>query len=404
MADTAVPTIIGLPQPFGVFLIAIWISLVLFGIIVVQTWNYFSSFPDDPLWQRVYVGCIFTVDFLCSFFILWWMYDLLINDWGNIEPYNLIHWALITDPLFEGLIGPMVQAYYAWRIHVISGTWWLSGLVMLCSLMAVGGGLAGTNAAATLKTFQNLAEAKVVVIFWLLPPAVADIIIAFSLTYYLRQHKGRFEASDKVLDRIIRMTVQNGLLTAVIAVIDIIMYFTVTTPYHIGKYRYELSSLRVLTGITFSLAFTFILPKLYANTVLSSLNSRTSIRRDLSNRSDGHGLSSGGVSALHRTQASGVIVTVETHEMQDTVKRNVEWDSDHTSADTKPNNRSPTWLNVIAWYFSYFLDRTLYNMIAHQTLYTLANALGIMAMATVIGYHFVAVNSKYLSKDAQSKP
>ncbi len=92
---------------------------------------------------------------------------------------------------------------------------------MLCSLMAVGtfktsptkicaqfhilgGGLAGTNAAATLKTFQNLAEAKVVVIFWLLPPAVADIIIAFSLTYYLRQHKGRFEASDKVLDRIIR--------------------------------------------------------------------------------------------------------------------------------------------------------------------------------------------------------
>ncbi|KAK0474173.1 hypothetical protein IW261DRAFT_1568877 [Armillaria novae-zelandiae] len=335
MADTIVPVVIGLPQPFGVFLIAIWISLVLFGIIVVQTWNYFSSFPDDPLWQRVYVGCIFTVDFLCSFFILWWMYDLLINDWGNLEPYTLIHWALITDPLFEGLIGPMVQAYYAWRIHVISGTWWLSGLVMLCSLMAVGGGLAGTNAAATLKTFQNLAEAKVVVIFWLLPPAVADIIIAFSLTYYLRQHKGRFEASDKVLDRIIRMTVQNGLLTAVIAVIDIIMYFTVSTPYHIGKHLYELSSFRVLTGITFSPAFTFILPKLYANTVLSSLNSRTSIRRDLSNRSDGHGLSSGGVSALHRTQASGVIVTVETHEMQDTVKRNVEWDSDHTSADTK---------------------------------------------------------------------
>ncbi|PBK90169.1 hypothetical protein ARMGADRAFT_307758 [Armillaria gallica] len=71
---------------------------------------------------------------------------------------------------------------------------------------------------------------------------------------------------------------------------------------------------------------------------------------------------------------------------------------------TLPNNRSPTWLNVIPWYFSYFLDRTLYNMITHQTLYTLANALGIMAMATVIGYHFVAVNSKYLSKDAQSKP
>ncbi|KAK0494527.1 hypothetical protein EDD18DRAFT_346666 [Armillaria luteobubalina] len=70
---------------------------------------------------------------------------------------------------------------------------------------------------------------------------------------------------------------------------------------------------------------------------------------------------------------------------------------------TQPNKPS-TWLNAIPWYSSFLLDRTLHNMITHQTLYTLANALGIMAMATVIGYHFVAVNSKYLSKDAQSKP
>ncbi len=133
-----------------------------------------------------------------------------------------------------------------------------------------GGGIAGTHAAATLVTFEALAGAKVVVIFWLLPAAVSDIIIALALTYYLRKHKGRFQSSDKVLDKIIRstspfvqicsprlirsppVTVQNGLLTAVTAVVDVIMYFTVvsvclwvpdalliktqTTPYHIGKF------------------------------------------------------------------------------------------------------------------------------------------------------------------------
>lgn len=35
-------------------------------------------------------------------------------------------------------------------------------------------------------------------------------------------------------------------------------------------------------------------------------------------------------------------------------------------------------------------------MISAQTLYLLANILGILAMMTVIGYHAVVVNSRYL--------
>lgn len=310
----AIPPMIGLPQPWGVFLVAIFISLVLMGIIVVQTWNYYNMFPEDSKWLKLYVASVFLIDFLSTFFLLWWVYDLLINNWGNIVPYTLLHWALASDPILEGLIGPLVQAYYAWRIHVISGTWWVSVLVLACSAMALGGGIAGTHAAATLTTFAELTNVKVIVIFWLLPAAISDLIIAIALTYYLRQHKGRFQGSDKVLDKIIRLTVQNGLLTAVCAVVDVIMYFTVPTPYHI--------------------AFTFILPKLYANTVLSSLNSRTAIRRDLSsaNRSDGQTYST---NAPYRGQVSqGVVVTVETHEMQDAVKHALEWDSQR-SADTK---------------------------------------------------------------------
>ena len=37
-------------------------------------------------------------------------------------------------------------------------------------------------------------------------------------------------------------------------------------------------------------------------------------------------------------------------------------------------------------------------MITHDTLYTLANSLGALAMITVVAYHFVAVNSQLLSK------
>ncbi len=41
-------------------------------------------------------------------------------------------------------------------------------------------------------------------------------------------------------------------------------------------------------------------------------------------------------------------------------------------------------------------------MITHQTLYNLANSLGILAMLTVVGYHFVAVNARYLAKNQKA--
>ncbi|KAF5320909.1 hypothetical protein D9619_000725 [Psilocybe cf. subviscida] len=39
----------------------------------------------------------------------------------------------------------------------------------------------------------------------------------------------------------------------------------------------------------------------------------------------------------------------------------------------------------------------------HETLLSLANSLGLLAMITVVGYHFVAVNSKYIPEQKASR-
>jgi hypothetical protein len=51
------------------------------------------------------------------------------------------------------------------------------------------------------------------------------------------------------------VTVQNGALTALVAIVDMIMYLSTEKPYHI--------------------ALSFLMPKLYSNTILSSLNARS---------------------------------------------------------------------------------------------------------------------------------
>ena len=40
------------------------------------------------------------------------------------------------------------------------------------------------------------------------------------------------------------------------------------------------------------------------------------------------------------------------------------------------------------------------EMITHATLYSLANSLGVLAMFTVVAYHFVAVNAKRIGETA----
>jgi hypothetical protein len=51
------------------------------------------------------------------------------------------------------------------------------------------------------------------------------------------------------------VTVQNGALTALVAILDMILYLSTDKPYHI--------------------ALSFLMPKLYSNTILSSLNARS---------------------------------------------------------------------------------------------------------------------------------
>lgn len=129
---------------------------------------------------------------------------------------------------------------------------------------------------------------KVTVIFWLLPAAISDVIIALALTYYLRQHKGRFQGSDKVLDKIIHSASRLSLQT--IGSNSVHSDCPEWSPHRAHGCRGHHSLLHRIHSLphrcasflsqrppsltTFPSAFTFVLPKLYANTVLSSLCSR----------------------------------------------------------------------------------------------------------------------------------
>ncbi|KAK7025467.1 hypothetical protein VNI00_015995 [Paramarasmius palmivorus] len=123
-------------------------------------------------------------------------------------------------------------------------------------MKALGGSIALSITLAQV-TFADFDAFKISAIVWLIATAIADITITFCLVWFLRSKKGGIKQSNEVIDRIIRLTMETGALTSIFAIMDLVCYLTM------GK----------INGA--HITFQVILSKLYINSLLSTLNSRT---------------------------------------------------------------------------------------------------------------------------------
>ncbi|KAK0464496.1 uncharacterized protein EV420DRAFT_1516690 [Desarmillaria tabescens] len=205
-----------------------------------------------------------------------------------------------TDPALTGIIAAMVQAFFAWRVRVLTNNHWFVVTIILAALAGGSGGVATAVEVGFQPRFTLFRNFKSVVILWLAADCFADILITVIMVWHLRKHKTGFRASDELVDRLIRLTMQTGLVTSVCALLDLIFYLVDPTGTH--------------------LIFNFPLSKLYTNSMMSSLNSRGGWKfgGDATFGSQGdslpHVMSS---TERHKADINGVVVHVESHEMRD---------------------------------------------------------------------------------------
>jgi len=132
---------------------------------------------------------------------------------------------------------------------------WLFCTIVLLSLPQLVGGLAYAIEAGRVKQFHRFGEFKGLVIFWLLMSSICEITITLSITWTLRKHRQKkLVATEDIVKRIMRLTLQNGLVTTLWTITDL---FTV---------------ILIDNGAHFM--FCYPLAKLYINSFISTLNSR----------------------------------------------------------------------------------------------------------------------------------
>ncbi|KAJ7575920.1 hypothetical protein C8J56DRAFT_1118448 [Mycena floridula] len=129
---------------------------------------------------------------------------------------------MLKKSLFEP--NALVQCFFAWRVHVISGRWFISILAWSGSLARVGVTLTIcilTTQEGTISRFEK--KYPSIIIISLSVAMVIDLLNTCSICYYLHTMRTGFKATDALVDQIMAWAIETGLLTSVCAVLMLIL-------------------------------------------------------------------------------------------------------------------------------------------------------------------------------------
>jgi len=132
-------------------------------------------------------------------------------------------------------------------------------------------------------TFANKPKLHNSALVWFLSSCVADILITVSLVMSLSRRKTGFSGTDSVIDKIIRMTIQTGMLTALFSILDVVCFMVL--PHAAVNFIWDLA-----------------LSKLYTNCLMSTLNARQGL--------NGLSSSNAGISEQRRNASGGLVAQV----------------------------------------------------------------------------------------------
>ncbi|KAF9529955.1 hypothetical protein CPB83DRAFT_851894 [Crepidotus variabilis] len=279
----------------GWMFIGLAINILLLGIMVIQTYQYYINYKNDRLWLKLFVGFLLVGDIFNTAFDAAYLYETLIVNFGNLDALAKATWLFACEPATTAIIVLAVQLFFAWRVFIVTETRVWSVLIVALALTGAVTGITTAVDVMRIPLFTQFQEFKPVVAVWMVSEVAADIISTSILVWYLRNHKSGLERSDKIVDKIIRFTVQTGLITFIFA------------SFHLAFYLSDESGLHLL--------FNFPICKLYSNSVLSSLNSRFSWKfgNNAGSESQGRITSTGNFAVAGRANKNSEALNIEHH-------------------------------------------------------------------------------------------
>jgi len=192
---------------------------------------------------------------VCTSIVTCDAYAAFAAGFGNMDTLMAPHHIWLSVPVLGGIIACTVQLFYAYRLKLFSGSWHFSlgpASLAITALVAalITGGKAYYRHVEEMWRRDILISAGI----WFGSCAACDLAISGCMVYQLLRRDDENARIHALITRLIRITVETGIITAVASIVNLIIFLAVKPHY--------------------ASIISFIIAKLYSNAMVAVLNNR----------------------------------------------------------------------------------------------------------------------------------
>ncbi|KAJ7731215.1 hypothetical protein B0H16DRAFT_1773058 [Mycena metata] len=280
-----------IPTTLGSMLIGSFFASMLSGVVWIQTILYHRAYKSDPIGFKLLVFTVWGLDTLHTAFIWGGMWDYFISYFGDTDNIDHIPWSIALTVALTAIVTFLVHwcvpqlhflrsqfdssdggSFFAHRIFLLSKrNLLMTAPVVILALLRLGAACVSTWEMFHYHSFDLFKlHARWIFTLGLSVSSAVDILITGSLFYLFQSNRQQFGTLNHIIDKLTLYAFETGGLTCLGTVIAMICWVT-------------MSQNLVFLGLH------FVIGKLYANSLLVTLNTRENIRRARSTSSGERG-------------------------------------------------------------------------------------------------------------------
>lgn len=247
---------------YGALLLGALISACLTGVATVQTLVYFKMFPYDRALSKLLVLVVCVLDMTHSAMVWLGIWVYLIVRERSMKDIDFIPLTISLSIVVTAFLTFLVHMFFADRIHRLSeGNLFLTIPIITLATARLAFACVTSAQMIKLQSFEKFVEVS----DWsftlgLALSSAVDVFITASLWVLLRDTIGPDTMRlERIIDSLVLYTIEIGTSTSAFTIVSMICWLVM---------RHNL----VFLGLH------FIIGKLYANSLLATLNTRRSLR------------------------------------------------------------------------------------------------------------------------------
>ncbi|GJE95888.1 hypothetical protein PsYK624_120790 [Phanerochaete sordida] len=246
----------------GALLVGGLICTFLSGAVAMQAYQYMRTYQKDYVTVKVLVVLIWTIDIFHTVLVGVSIWSYLVASFGNVNIHDTIFWSLGVTVAVTAVLTFCVHCFFVHRLYKLSkGNLWLAAPIAFLALARLASACVTCSKMIQLGSFSAFFhQIRWVFTLGLCLSTGTDVIIAFCMCYFLWNSRTGTSDLDAIIETVILYTVENGILTSIATIAS--LCFWLASPHNL-----------VYMGLHFAIS------KLYASSLLASLNARKTLRQ-----------------------------------------------------------------------------------------------------------------------------